>query len=108
MIQSEAILDYDDIIFFEEFIGNGDTDLSGQPLKRGEDRLFSTSMVINFYIATWTTQNKATGKLDWAVETPDYVKKIVDGAAEGLNRFILKNTYKTYGEFFPAQSKEMG
>ncbi|XP_071949300.1 uncharacterized protein [Antedon mediterranea] len=66
MIQSEAILDYDDMIFFEEFIGNGDTDLSGQPLKRGEDRLFSTSMVINFYIATWTTQNKATGKLDWA------------------------------------------
>ncbi|XP_033099999.1 uncharacterized protein LOC117103538 [Anneissia japonica] len=104
MILSEANPDGDGL-YFEEFLGNGDTDFSGAPMKRGEDRLFSTSMAINFYIATWAVQDKTTGKLYWTEGTPNDIKEVVEKAVKWLNTYILEDTYKPFGAFFSGSFK---
>ncbi|XP_033100316.1 uncharacterized protein LOC117103802 [Anneissia japonica] len=104
MILSEANPDGNGL-YFEEFLGNGDTDFSGAPMKRGEDRLFSTSMVINFYIATWAVQDKTTGKLHWTEGTPNDIKEVVEKAVKWLNTYILEDTYKPFGAFFSGSFK---
>ena len=93
-VVKEAVYNTSNMVYYDDFLGNGDQDKDGKPVVRnnymfnhiymlhflfvykvfcchilfqkyGEDRLFTTSMAINALITTWTYYNDVTGHLHW-------------------------------------------
>lgn len=107
-ILKEAVYNTSAMVFFDDFLGNGDRDKDGYPVKYGEDRLFTTSMAINALITTWTYFNDNTGHLHWDENTPADVKKIVTAAVNFLDTYILGEEYKPWNMFFSGSFKGFG
>ncbi|XP_038064437.1 uncharacterized protein LOC119734887 [Patiria miniata] len=91
--------------YFDDFLGGADETWEGKPKNSADDRLFTTSMAVNALIATWTTQDKATGQLTWAKDTPVDVIRVVDQAVSWLAEFILSDDYKPLNAFFSGSVK---
>ncbi|CAG2252670.1 unnamed protein product [Mytilus edulis] len=62
---SQSKMEGSDMIYYDDFLGDGDIDNNKKPVEFGEDRLWTTSMAINALITTWTVYNDATQKLNW-------------------------------------------
>ncbi|XP_061197673.1 uncharacterized protein LOC133205806 [Saccostrea echinata] len=107
-VTKEAIYNTSTMAYFEDFLGNGDRDKDGNPVKYGEDRLFTTSMAINALITTWTYYNDKTGHLHWDENTPSDVKKVVAASVNFLNTYILGEEYKPWNMFFSGSFKGFG
>ncbi|XP_019646980.1 PREDICTED: uncharacterized protein LOC109487423 [Branchiostoma belcheri] len=93
--------------FFDDFLGDGDTDIFGRPKIHGEDRIFSTAQAVNTLLATWTVFNRTSQRLSWINETPADVKTLVSQAVSWLEKNTLSGRYKPYNAFFSGSTKGM-
>nr|XP_022343681.1 uncharacterized protein LOC111136844 [Crassostrea virginica] len=107
-VVKEAVYNTSNMVYYDDFLGNGDQDKDGKPVKYGEDRLFTTSMAINALITTWTYYNDVTGHLHWDENTPADVKKVVAASVNFLNTYILGDEYKPWNMFFSGSFKGFG
>ncbi|KAL6071613.1 E3 ubiquitin-protein ligase SopA [Balamuthia mandrillaris] len=94
-------------IYWDDFLGDGDIDIFGQPLKRGEDRLFSTAISVIALIDTWTTPGAGTNspKLQWKSGTPAQVKDYLPRAVKFLEDNIYSWSYRVSNAFFSGSIK---
>ncbi|XP_078678548.1 uncharacterized protein LOC144914514 [Branchiostoma floridae x Branchiostoma belcheri] len=93
--------------FFDDFLGDGDTDFLGRPKVHGEDRIFSTAQAVNTLLATWTVFNGTSKRLSWINETPADVKTLVSEGVSWLEKNTLSGRYKPYNAFFSGSTKGM-
>ncbi|EGG16616.1 hypothetical protein DFA_07594 [Cavenderia fasciculata] len=89
--------------FWDDFLGDADTDLIGQKVLNGDDRLFSTSLAVMTLIDTWTTRSGNSNT--WLANTPTLIKTMVDGAIDFINDRALKDKEQTYNAFFSGSMK---
>jgi len=98
-------------VYWDDFLGDNDTDIFGKPLNRGEDRLFSTSVAINALLDTWSYMNGSTNAgiiiRKWRPNTPNNVRQIITNAVNWLNSNILTNNYEPENAFFSGSMKTM-
>ncbi|XP_060072158.1 uncharacterized protein LOC132552031 [Ylistrum balloti] len=104
----EAIPQGTDMVYYDDFLGDGDTDAEGKPVKYGEDRLFTTAMAANALITIWTSFEEKSGTLIWNQTTPKEVKDVVTRAAKFLDTYILSGEYKPWNAFFSGSVKGSG
>ncbi|XP_067659236.1 uncharacterized protein [Haliotis asinina] len=62
-------------LYFDDFLGDADTDYDNKPDPDPEDRIFTTSMALNALLTIWTTQDQHTGNMIWDPDTPVEVKR---------------------------------
>ncbi|KAL5016712.1 hypothetical protein ScPMuIL_006301 [Solemya velum] len=105
VITNKAIPDSSDKVYFDDFVGNGDTSWTGKPLIRGEDRIFTTSMAVNALITMWTVFDDSTQKLVWDEFTPPQVKDTVMKSVNWLNDNVLSGRYKPWNAMFSGSIK---
>lgn len=94
-----------DMIFYDDFLGDGDYSENGNPVAFGEDRLFTTAMAANALITTWSIYEDSVGALKWDPETPEAVKSTVTKLVTWLNKYILSGAYKPWNAFFSGSAK---
>ncbi|KAL8564292.1 hypothetical protein ACOMHN_050903 [Nucella lapillus] len=94
-----------DMIYFDDFLGDGDVDRHNRTVIRGEDRLFTTSMAINALLSTWTLFDDANRTLTWKDDTPSVVRTTVEKSVRFLDTYILADTYKPWNTFFSGSTK---
>ena len=104
-----ATVDGDGLLYFDDFLGNNDKNVhgkgnliqfphitlyivSGQTVKHGEDRLYSTALAINVLLYTWMEGDNFTPSV------PSSVKSVVYKASQWLAKNIGKE--KASGAFF--------
>jgi hypothetical protein len=97
-IQDSAMHD-EELIYFEEFLGNADETLTGKPVHSGEDRIMVTSMAINMLCYTWSENQQLV------TSTPEEVKSIIRSASEWLIKYATSGTYKLFNVFFSGSVK---
>ncbi|XP_041377993.1 uncharacterized protein LOC121390277 [Gigantopelta aegis] len=95
----------DDMVFFDDFLGDGDYTRDNKTIIRAEDRIFTTAMAVNCLIRTWTVFNDMTGKLVWMKETPSKVIESASKATKWLTAFTLSGDYKPWNTFFSGSGK---
>ncbi|VDI64192.1 Hypothetical predicted protein, partial [Mytilus galloprovincialis] len=105
---SQSKMEGNDMIYYDDFLGDGDIDNNKKHVEFGEDRLWTTSMAINALITTWTVYNDATQKLNWYDDTPTEVKTTVQKATTWLNTYILSGKYQPWNAFFSGSFKGFG
>ncbi|XP_076087215.1 uncharacterized protein LOC143057729 isoform X2 [Mytilus galloprovincialis] len=105
---SQSKMEGNDMIYYDDFLGDGDIDNNKNHVEFGEDRLWTTSMAINALITTWTVYNDATQKLNWYDDTPTEVKTTVQKATTWLNTYILSGKYQPWNAFFSGSFKGFG
>jgi len=88
-----------DFTFFDDFLGNNDKDLIGKPKNNADDRIFSTSMAVNFLIDTWTAYGK------WHHNTPKAVINTVKSCISFLVDDALAEKYHKNNAFFAGPIK---
>ncbi|XP_076462140.1 uncharacterized protein LOC143294648 [Babylonia areolata] len=94
-----------DMLYFDDFLGDGDVDRHNKTVVRGEDRLFTTSMAVNALLSTWTLFDGASNTLRWKDNTPTEVLSTVEQSVRFLDAYILKDTYKPWNAFFSGSVK---
>ncbi|XP_033764341.1 LOW QUALITY PROTEIN: uncharacterized protein LOC117345375 [Pecten maximus] len=104
----EAVPMGTDMVYYDDFLGDGDTDAEGKPVKYGEDRLFTTAMAANALITIWTSFEEKSGTLIWNQTTPKQVKDVVTRAVKFLDTYILSGDYKPWNAFFSGSFKGSG
>ncbi|RUS78409.1 hypothetical protein EGW08_013823, partial [Elysia chlorotica] len=114
-ILSKAQSEAEDKYFFDDFLGNADTGLFGQPIERHEDRIFTTAMGANALLYTWTIYDDHTGKmlalrnqrlpLFLFSDTPAEVQSLITGTINWLSEYTLSGQYKPWNAFFSGSVK---
>ncbi|CAF1219131.1 unnamed protein product [Didymodactylos carnosus] len=85
-IQNHINKDSDSRYYFEEFLGTNDTDTFGKRTPTGEDRIFSTALVVNCLIASFTYFNATTNQLHWVLASSlTDVKLLIDKSVQCVN-----------------------
>jgi len=101
----------DGFVFWDDFLGNGDVSLSGIPLERGEDRLYSTAVAVSALLETWTREREGTSSqgtvLDWKEETPAEVKNSVRRAVAWIETQGLAKGTRKENAVFSGSAKGM-
>ncbi|KAL5005812.1 hypothetical protein ScPMuIL_016970 [Solemya velum] len=105
VITNKSISDFSDKVYFDDFLGNGDTSWTGKPLIRGEDRIFTTSMAVNALITMWTVFDDSTRKLVWDEFTPLLVKDTVMKSVNWLNANVFSGRYRPWNAMFSGSIK---
>ncbi|PVD26733.1 hypothetical protein C0Q70_14411 [Pomacea canaliculata] len=95
----------EEMIFFDDFLGDGDVDSHNRSVVHAEDRLFTTAMAINALVTTWTTFDAAKRTVSWKQYVTAEVQDVVHKSARWLNANILKGTYKPNNVFFSGSFK---
>eukprot|EP00906_Rhabdomonas_costata_P022301 RCo032227 len=95
-------------LHWDNFLGNGDTDVSGKPLPNYEDRVFSTAVAANALYDTWTLLEGSGGRgLRWRQDTPPAVQRALSQAIT----FLISQTdtleEKLQSPFFSGSVKGM-
>ncbi|KYQ99756.1 hypothetical protein DLAC_03700 [Tieghemostelium lacteum] len=95
--------------YWDDFLGDADTNIFGKPVQYGEDRFFSTALSVNALIDIWTLPNSNTGSGSpmriWRPETPAQVISAVSSAAVYINDNILDNPVQCENAFFSGSVK---
>ncbi|GFN84641.1 hypothetical protein PoB_001114700 [Plakobranchus ocellatus] len=104
-ILSQARPSEHETYYFDDFLGNGDLTLEGKPLKRGEDRIFTTAMAVNALVYTWTEFNQTTKKSSWKADIPEPVRWVVEGSVQWLYKNAVSGRYKPWNAFFSGSMK---
>nr|KAG5710699.1 hypothetical protein BaRGS_035101 [Batillaria attramentaria] len=104
-IMEKAKAEGQDMLYFDDFLGDGDVDKHNQTLVRGEDRLFTTSVAINALLSTWTVFSDVNKTIYWKTNTPTDVRNTVDKSVRWLTSNILEDTYKPFNVFFSGSTK---
>ena len=86
-----------DDVYWDDFLGMSDGDLPPS----GEDRLFSSGLVLNFFIDVWVTPNRTEFRSD----TPEKVKDVLKRGINFLNREIFGSKYQRLNAFFSGSVK---
>ncbi|XP_076463625.1 uncharacterized protein LOC143295856 isoform X2 [Babylonia areolata] len=94
-----------DMLYFDDFLGDGDVDRHNKTVIRGEDRLFTTSMAVNALLSTWTLFDDVSHTLRWKDNTPAEVLTTVEQSVRFLDTYILKDTYRPWNVFFSGSMK---
>ena len=92
-------------IHFDDFLGDGDVSENGDPLLRGEDRIFSTSMAANALIYTWSVFDQNTSSLKWKSNVPESVVRTVEGCIRWLVLHATDSDFKPWNAFFSSGRK---
>ena len=99
---------------FDEFLGNADTDVQGNPTPQHEDRLYTTAMVTNALLASWTTATTTAqdaGKegpvetLAWVAGVPAKVQSTVQAACAFLDSSLVSGDLLPSNAFFSGSVK---
>ncbi|RUS84794.1 hypothetical protein EGW08_007409, partial [Elysia chlorotica] len=94
-----------DAIFFDDFLGDGDFTEGGDPIRRGEDRIFSTSMAANALMYTWTSFDRRSNTLSWKPGVPSAVTATVRGCVRWLALHAVDSEFKPWNAFFSSGRK---
>ncbi|XP_062613043.1 uncharacterized protein LOC134274823 [Saccostrea cucullata] len=98
--------DSDGSVFYDDFLGDGDRSLFiNKTIKRGEDRIFTTSMAINALLTTWTSYDIARKRLTWVKGVPTKVVDVVKRAVQWMCRNVLSRKYRPWNAFFSGSVK---
>ncbi|GFO07640.1 hypothetical protein PoB_003414500 [Plakobranchus ocellatus] len=92
-------------VYFDDFIGDGDVGADGQAIRRGEDRIFSTSMAANTLIYTWSVFDRSTQTLLWKPNVPSSVVWTVEGCVRWLITHATDPNFKPWNAFFSSGRK---
>lgn len=108
----EVIIDNDEnIAYWDDFLGNNDTDINGNRVNNAEDRLFSTSIAVNALIDTWAykvrDESSREIRLQYFNDTPIIVKDIIKKSILFLNQHILSGVYRPDNSFFSGSMKDL-
>ncbi|KAK7505582.1 hypothetical protein BaRGS_00003327 [Batillaria attramentaria] len=90
-----------DMLYYDDFLGDADLDNNNNTVKKAEDRLYTTTMAANALLTTWTLFNSTSRTGHWK----DKVKTTVDKCVRWLSRYILRVTYKPWNAFFSGSAK---
>ncbi|GFR98165.1 hypothetical protein ElyMa_002763500 [Elysia marginata] len=104
-ILSKAQYEKEEKYYFDDFMGNADTDIFGRPVKNYEDRMFSTAMAANALLYTWTIFDPNTGKAHYRPEIPLKVQFLITGTINWLSEYTLSGKYKPWNAFFSGSMK---
>ncbi|KAJ5077229.1 hypothetical protein M0811_00549 [Anaeramoeba ignava] len=91
--------------WWDDFLGDNDTNLIGKHVNNAEDRIFTTSIAMNALIDTWTIRNDY--KYTWRQETPEYIKDIIQKGINWLVKYSISSTYKPENCFFSGSGKSV-
>lgn len=83
---------------WDDFLGNNDS------TPRWDDRLFSTSIVLNAFFDTWTVKNGTTGRV-FRPNTPASVKAATKKGSIWLDTYVLSGKYAPQNVFFSGSVK---
>jgi hypothetical protein len=92
-------------VYFDDFLGNNDTDIFGGRVNNARDRLYTTSMAVNALIRAWTFYDEKTGHLFYKKDVPTKVLTVLFEATTFLRRFILTREYSLMNDFFSGSYK---
>ncbi|XP_065912009.1 uncharacterized protein [Dysidea avara] len=93
-ILQQANHDENGLAYYDGYIGNNDVDISGMPVNRTEDRIFSTSMAANALLYIWRDGFKLSP------DTQPAVRTIIQQLCGWLINNTLSGKYKLYNGFF--------
>ncbi|XP_067659668.1 uncharacterized protein [Haliotis asinina] len=94
-----------DTMYFDDFLGDGDTTKDNKTVINGEDRIFTTTMATNALIHTWAVFDETQRKLFWSKETPTSVRATVEKSVSWLVHNVLTGQYKPWNAFFSGSGK---
>jgi hypothetical protein len=92
-------------VYFDDFLGDGDVKEDGEPLNRGQDRIFTTAIATNGLIFAWTYYDAVAMKYFWKAETPSSVRQIVQGSIAWLRQYGLDGGFDPWNAFFSGSVK---
>eukprot|EP01126_Amoeba_proteus_P004789 TRINITY_DN11591_c0_g2_i6.p1 TRINITY_DN11591_c0_g2~~TRINITY_DN11591_c0_g2_i6.p1 ORF type:complete len:360 (-),score=65.33 TRINITY_DN11591_c0_g2_i6:142-1221(-) len=97
----------DGYTFWDDFLGDNDTNWLGYPIERGEDRIFSTAASVNTLFDIWTRETKVNGKkvLKWKSNTPLEVKLKINNALKFILDYVDGSFYRKDNAFFSGSLK---
>ena len=78
-------------VWWDEFLGDADTDAQGNPAPLHEDRLFTTAMALNALMASWTTQSADSGALAWASTPSSQLLQTISGGCAFLDAELVRS-----------------
>jgi len=96
----------DNFVFWDDFLGDNDTDFFGQHVNNADDRLFSTAVAVNALIDIWTEYNATCPRI-WVSDTPAIVISAVNDALSWINNNILTGSYLPMNSFFSGSMKSL-
>ncbi|CEP00136.1 unnamed protein product (mitochondrion) [Plasmodiophora brassicae] len=76
------------VVTWSDFLGNADRNVFGIPVKRDEDRVFSTGLAVATLLNVYATarDGSSTTTLHWREDTPHIVRQLVQKAARWLQK----------------------
>eukprot|EP00475_Leptophrys_vorax_P008931 TRINITY_DN15835_c0_g2_i1.p1 TRINITY_DN15835_c0_g2~~TRINITY_DN15835_c0_g2_i1.p1 ORF type:complete len:644 (+),score=160.84 TRINITY_DN15835_c0_g2_i1:90-2021(+) len=94
-------------VFWDDFLGDADTNVFGAVSPQYEDRVFSTCAALNALIDIWTdseyNESDSTKTLSWKCEAEDSLKEVISG---GINWLIEKSSeFPSENVFFSGSMK---
>lgn len=92
-------------IYFDDFVGAGDIAKNGNTVRRGEDRIFSTSMAANTLIYTWAVFDRITSSLSWKPDVSQDVIRVTRGCVHWLLLHATDQNFKPWNAFFSSGRK---
>ncbi|KAL3861277.1 hypothetical protein ACJMK2_007320 [Sinanodonta woodiana] len=104
-ILNAVISDGNTMIYFDDFLGDGDLDANNKTVKYAEDRLYTTAMAVNALITTWTVYDEKTKSLIWDKDTPTEVHHTIEKSANFLVNNVLDSNLKPWNAFFSGSIK---
>ena len=92
---------------WDGFLGNGDTDSKGERTPHYEDRFFSTGVVLNTLLDTWTVSDLSAkpATLRWLADTPTASKLLAAQASSYLHHALHFSNTSFENAFFSGSAK---
>jgi hypothetical protein len=94
-----------DGFYWDDFLGDNDTDIFGRPLNRGEDRIFSTAVATSALLDTWTIALPGKCMRSWRASTPANVQRTITLAGNWLAKNVQRGKLALENAFFAGSMK---
>lgn len=90
--------------YWDDFLGDGDTDAAGNLTPSYDDRLFSTAVAVNALLDTWTIRD-GPAKRQWKPNVSPVVQNMILGGVTFLNEQTFSGVYIPDNAFFSGSVK---
>ncbi|XP_064611745.1 uncharacterized protein LOC135475740 [Liolophura sinensis] len=105
VVISQALPEGTAMLYFDDFLGDGDVTGDGKTEVKGEDRIFTTTMAVNTLVNTWSVFDPIKKHIRWAQDAPANVLATVSKATAWLMENVLSGNYKPWNAFFSGSGK---
>ncbi|XP_033764153.1 uncharacterized protein LOC117345236 [Pecten maximus] len=99
--------DFEGRIYWDNFLGDGDTNSDNSSVVRAEDRIFTTAMAVNTLLDIWTVYNQTSYQLEWLPSVTPQFNDTIRRAVAWLTDFSTGSTYKPWNTFFSGSGKSL-